>query len=197
MHHLTKLPVVKDALWEGLSRGGSSQGSGESEGLDDWQVDLDVVDGGSWPLDLLKDDSSLLVQHRVDSSDRVLRALDLDQVDWLHEYWLSGELSGVHDSPGGWDDLSSSSVDGIGVKHDILNLKGDSSHVLLSERTVLGGPLEGGDDTVLNLIKVLDSLGHIDDQVRSGGVWSEAPNLSGTNVLVPAELSSGVGTSGS
>mmetsp|Transcript_4547 Transcript_4547/g.16302 ORF Transcript_4547/g.16302 Transcript_4547/m.16302 type:complete len:510 (-) Transcript_4547:1054-2583(-) len=184
-HHL---PVIEDRLWEGLARGGGPENSGESEGLDDRQVGLDVVDWGSWPLLLLEDDSSLLVQHGVDTSDGVLWTLDLHEVHWLHELWPGVKLGGVHNPPGGWNDLSTSPMDGIGVQHDILNLEGDSSHVLLGERSVLGGPLVSGNDRVLDLVKVLDSLGHVDDHVRSGGVRSEAPDLPGSDVLVPLVL---------
>mmetsp|Transcript_10545 Transcript_10545/g.29798 ORF Transcript_10545/g.29798 Transcript_10545/m.29798 type:complete len:859 (+) Transcript_10545:55-2631(+) len=184
-HHL---PMIEHRLWEGLSRGGSSQDTGETEGLDDWQVGLDVVDRGTRSLNLLEHNTSLLVQHRVDTTNGVLWTLDLDQVDRLHELWSGVKLGGVHNPPGGRDDLSTTSMDRIGVQDDILDLEGDTSHVLLGKRTVLGGPLQGGDDAILDLIQVLDSLGHINNHVWSSGVRSEAPNLPGTNILVPLEL---------
>ena len=42
---------------------------------------------------------------------------------------------------------------------------------------LLGGPLEAGDDAVLDLVQVLDALRHVDDQVRAGAVGAEAPDL--------------------
>ena len=41
-------PVVKDSLGEGLARGGSTQCGGESKGLNDRQVRLQVEDGSSY-----------------------------------------------------------------------------------------------------------------------------------------------------
>ena len=42
---------------------------------------------------------------------------------------------------------------------------------------LLSGPLEAGNDAVLDLVKVLDSLGAVNHQVGSVGVGAEAPNL--------------------
>ena len=57
------LPVIEDTLREGLAGGGSAQGAGEAKGLNDRQVGLQVEDGGSGPLLLLKHVAALLVQH--------------------------------------------------------------------------------------------------------------------------------------
>ena len=62
------LPVIEHALGEGLARGGCPEGGGEPKGLDDWQVGLQVEDGRSGPLCLLKDLATLLIQHRVDAA---------------------------------------------------------------------------------------------------------------------------------
>ena len=53
------------------------------------------------------------------------------------------------------------------------------NHILNQPGTayLLGGPLEAGDDAVLDLVKVLDSLGAVNHQVGSVGVGAEAPNL--------------------
>ena len=42
---------------------------------------------------------------------------------------------------------------------------------------LLGGPLEAGDDRVLDLVEVLHSLGAVDEDVGSLGVGAEAPDL--------------------
>ena len=42
---------------------------------------------------------------------------------------------------------------------------------------LLGGPLEAGDDAVLDLVEVLHSLGAVNHQVGAVGVGTEAPNL--------------------
>jgi len=57
--------------------------------------------------------------------------------------------------------------------------------------------LEGSDERVLDLIEVLDSLGLIEEKVGSGGVGTEAPDLSGVGdvpgVVVSEETSTILG----
>ena len=60
--------MIEDALWEGLARGGSPQGGGESEGLNDWQVGLQVENGGARPLLLLGNMATLLIEDGVDAT---------------------------------------------------------------------------------------------------------------------------------
>ena len=69
------LPVVEHALWEGLASSVGPQVSGEAEGLVDRQVGLDDEHGGAGGLRLLEHVTSPSVQHTVDSSNCVLRAL--------------------------------------------------------------------------------------------------------------------------
>ena len=49
---------------------------------------------------------------------------------------------------------------------------------------LLGGPLEAGDDGILDLVEVLDSLGAVDEDVGAGGVGAEAPDLPGLSDVV-------------
>ena len=115
----------------------------------------------------------------VDSTDGIIWALDLNEEDWLLESWLSGELRGIEDSSGSWDDLTTTSVDSISVESNILNVESDTSHALLSHDSLLGGPLECSLHGVLDLLEILDGLGGIDQHVWTGGVWTEAPDLLG------------------
>ena len=69
------LPVVEHALREGLAAGVGPQVGGEAEGLVDRQVGLDDEHGGAGRLRLLEHVTSPSVQHTVDSSNCVLRAL--------------------------------------------------------------------------------------------------------------------------
>ena len=73
-----ELPVVEHALWERLARRRSTELTVEAEGLHDGQVRLDSEHGRSGPLLLREDLATTLVEHRVDTTDSVLRALDLD-----------------------------------------------------------------------------------------------------------------------
>ena len=70
------LPVVKHALGEGLASGVGPQVGGEAEGLVDGQVGLYDEHGGARGLSLLEHVTSPPVQHSVDTSNCVLRALD-------------------------------------------------------------------------------------------------------------------------
>ena len=54
-----------------------------------------------------------------------------------------------------------------------------------SRKTYLfGGPLEAGNDGILDFVQVLDSLSTIDQDVGSKGVGTEAPDLTGFSDIV-------------
>merc|ERR1712091_519021 len=109
------LPVIENTLGEGLASGVGPQVSCEPVGLVDGQVGLDDEHGGAGGLCLLEHVTSPPVEHTVDSSNCVLRALDFNKVDWLHQPGLSSEHGGVEDSPGGGDDLTTSTMDRVRV----------------------------------------------------------------------------------
>jgi hypothetical protein len=83
--------------------------------------------------------------------------------------------------------LTTTSVDSIGVEGNILHVKADSSHVLFSQDTFLGCPLEGSLARVLNFVHELALLGGVNEQVSTGGLGTEAPNLLSI-IGVPAEI---------
>lgn len=57
-----RLPVIKDSLREGLTGGGGTESSVETEGLRDGQVGLDREHGGANTLLLREDLSTTLIQ---------------------------------------------------------------------------------------------------------------------------------------
>ena len=181
------LPVREDTLRESLTGGLRAEISGETEGLLDGKVGLDVVERSTHALLLEVDVTTTTVEARVDSSDGILRALDLDVVDGLEESGASSEHGGVVAATSSGDDLTSSSVDGISVESNIVDVEADSADVLIAHRSLLGGPLEGSNARVLNLVQVLDGLGDIDKKVGTNGVRTEAPDLTGL-VDVPLEV---------
>jgi len=77
------------------------------------------------------DDTSALGEATIDSTDGVIGALNFDQEDGFLEARLSSELSGVEDSSGSWGNLTTTSVNSVGVQSDVLNVEADASHVLL------------------------------------------------------------------
>merc|ERR1711936_1161385 len=115
--------MVEHALGEGLASGVGPQVGGEAEGLVDGQVGLDDKHGGARGLSLLEHVTSPPVQHSVDTSDSVLRALNLDLVDGLQQPGLGCEHAGVQDPPGGGNDLTTTAMDGISVKCHIVQAK--------------------------------------------------------------------------
>jgi hypothetical protein len=182
-----EFPMIEHTLWEGTSRGGGTESLGETERLGDWKVGLHVDEWGSGDWLFSDNDTSTLGEALVDSTNGVIWALNLDEEDWLDESGCRGELASVGDTSSGWDDLTTTSVNSIGVEGNIVDVESESSEVLLSHDSLSGGPLEGGFDGILDFLEVLDGLGHIDEEVGSGGVWSEAPNLLGM-VLLPVEV---------
>ena len=70
--------VVEHTLGERLTRRRSTEITVEAEGLSDGQVGLDCEHGCSNPLLLAEYLATTLVEHGVDTTDGVLRALNLD-----------------------------------------------------------------------------------------------------------------------
>ena len=101
----------------------------------------------------------------IDSTHGIIWRLDLAEEDGLDESGLSGELSGVEDTSGSGDDLTTTSVDSVSVEGHVHNVELDSSHVLVSHGTLFGGPLEGSLEGVLDLVEVLDGRGFIEEEV--------------------------------
>ena len=182
-----EFPMGEDALREGTAGGGGTESLGETEGLGDGKEGFHVDERGSGNGVLSIDNTSSLGEALVDATNGVIGALDLDKEDGLLESWLGGQLGSVHDTSGSGDDLTTTSVDSIGVKGHISDVETNTTHVLVSHGTLLGGPLEGGLHGVLDFLQVLHLLGDIDQNVRAGGVWAEAPDLLGI-IGVPLEF---------
>lgn len=176
---IEELPMVEHALWECSAGSGSSESLGETEGLSDWQVGLDHHEWSALDWLFGDDDTTTLGHALVDATDGVIWALDLDEEDWLLESGLCGQLTSVEDTSGGWDNLTTTSVDSIGVESNILNVESDAAHVFVGHHALLGGPLEGSFHGVLNFVQVLALGGHIDEQVGASRLWAEAPDLLG------------------
>ncbi|KAH3663650.1 hypothetical protein OGAPHI_005051 [Ogataea philodendri] len=172
-------PVVEDHLWESLTTGSLSQITSETEGLIDRQVSLHSEQWSTWSLFLRDNLTSLSVQNRVDTTNSVLWTLNLNQEDRLLDSWLSQKHSSKGSSSHGWHDLTSTSVDSIGVQSNIHDVESDTSQGLTNNWTLLGSPLETGVNVILDFKQVLNSLGLVNDNVRSVTVWTETPDLSG------------------
>ncbi|GIX64180.1 uncharacterized protein BcabD6B2_36150 [Babesia caballi] len=182
-----QLPVVKHTLREGLAGGAGTKGSGETETLRHGQVGLDLNERGASPVLLVEDVTTTLVQSAVHTSHGVLRAVDVDKEHGLLKLGLGSQLTGVEAATAGGHDLTSASVDGISVHSHIQEVEANSTHVLVTQSTLLGSPLEGRVAVVLDFVQVLNTSSHVNHEVGASGFRTEAPNLK-SGVLVPLEL---------
>lgn len=169
----------EDTLGEGLSGGGSSKGGGESEGFSDGEMGSDDVRGGSLDLFFFDNDSSSLIENVIDSSHTVSGSGDFGLEDGFLERGAGGEFTSVVDSSGGGDQLTTSSVDGIGVEDDVHDVDFDGSHVFVGHDGFFGGPLESIFHGVFDFVHELNSLGGVTKNVGSLIFGSEGPDFEG------------------
>jgi hypothetical protein len=179
--------VIEDALREGTTGSGSTKGLGETEGLSDREEGLNHDERGSLDGLFTLNDTTTLGEATVDTTNSIIRALNLDQENGLLEAGLSSKLASEEDTSGSWGDLTTTSVDSVGVESHILQVEADTSHVLISHDTFFGGPLEGSLAGVLDFVHELALLGCINKQVSSSCLRTEAPDLLGI-VRIPLVL---------
>ena len=110
-----QLPVIEDTLRERLTGRVGAQVSGETERFVDGQVGLDVVHGSTGTLLFRNHVTTTTVKNTVNSTDGILRALDLHQVDGLLNGGGGRHERGVADATASGDDLSSTTMDSISV----------------------------------------------------------------------------------
>ena len=89
------LPMIEHALREGTTGSGSSESLSETEGLSDGEEGGHVDERSSLDGVFRLDNTSSLREALVDTTDGVIRALDLDLEDGLDESGGSGELRSV------------------------------------------------------------------------------------------------------
>lgn len=123
----------------------------------------------------------------IDTTHAFAGSSDVAAENGLNESGLRKKLQGIEKSSGSGHDLSSTSVDSVGVEFAVDDVESHTSHVFVTKDTLLGGPLEGGNYRFLDFVHVLDTLGDIDDHVGSSIVGSEAPDLGGV-FLFPIEF---------
>jgi hypothetical protein len=186
--------VVEDGLREGLSTGGLAQLAGETEGLVDGEVGLDVEERSTGALLLGVDVTTAAGKDTVDTTHGLLGNLDLDVEDGLEDAGVGKEGSGIEDTTSSGDDLTTTTVNGISVEGNIKDVEADGAHGLLSNGTLTGGPLETRNNGILDFVEVLDGLGLVNQQVGTGGVGTEAPNLTGVSDIPAVLVSENTGT---
>mmetsp|Transcript_14452 Transcript_14452/g.20088 ORF Transcript_14452/g.20088 Transcript_14452/m.20088 type:complete len:801 (+) Transcript_14452:187-2589(+) len=169
--------MIKDTLRESLTRSVRAEISSETERFVDRQVSLDHVDGGTRSLVFSKDMTTTSVQHTVDTTSSNIGALNFDKINGLLETRLSSKSGSIQHTTSGGDDLTTTTMNSVSVKGDIQNVKSATSHVFVTENTLLGGPLEGSNKGILNFVQVLHGLGGINQNIGTRSIRSKTPNL--------------------
>jgi len=149
----------------------------ETERFSDWEVSLNDNQGSTLDWFFTHNNTSSLSKGLIDTTHSIIRGLNFTQEDWFLESWLSSVLGSIEDSSGSWDDLTTTSVDSISMEGNIHNVESDTSHVFFSHNGFFGGPLEGSFEGILDFVQVLDGLGLINKEVRTGCFWTEAPDF--------------------
>lgn len=187
--------MVKDGLREGLATSGSTEIAGETERLVDGQVSLDVEQRSTGTLLLGVDVTTTAGEDTVDTTHGLLGNLDLDVEDGLEQSGVGQHGRGVQDTTSSGDDLTTTTVNGIGVQGDIEDVEADGTQRLLGNGTLTGSPLETRDERVLDFVEVLDGLGLVNQQVGTGGVGTETPDLAGVGDIPAVLVGHETGTS--
>mmetsp|Transcript_57563 Transcript_57563/g.174050 ORF Transcript_57563/g.174050 Transcript_57563/m.174050 type:complete len:960 (+) Transcript_57563:128-3007(+) len=182
------VPVVEDALREGLAARLLAQRGDEAEGLGHGQVGLDLQEGRALARVLLEDAAAPQVHAGVDAAHRLLRAGDLHEEDGLLQRRLPQELRGEAGAARRGHDLPRAAVDGVGVEGHVHDVEADAPHVLLAQGALLGRPLERAVHVLLDLVDVLDSLRDVHHDVRALDLGAPAPDLPRRVVVPPVGL---------
>jgi hypothetical protein len=179
--------VVEDHLGESLTTGGLSEETSETERLVDGKVSLDGKERSTGTLFFRKNLTTLGVKNRVNTTNSVLGTLDLDQEDRLLNTGVGKKKSSVGSTSHGRDDLTTTTVDSIRMHGNIKDVNSNGTHVLAEDGTLLGSPLEGSNNGILDLSEVLDGLSLVNNQVRTGTIRTKTPDLTGIR-KIPTEL---------
>mmetsp|Transcript_6104 Transcript_6104/g.12504 ORF Transcript_6104/g.12504 Transcript_6104/m.12504 type:complete len:288 (+) Transcript_6104:74-937(+) len=181
------VPVVKDALREGLATGLLAQSGNEPEGLGNWQVCLHLNERRALAGILLEDTATSQVHAGVDATHGLLWASDLNEEHRFLQRWLARHLCRKAAAARGRHDLPCATVDCVGVQCHIHQVELDATHVLLTERPLLGCPLEGAVYMLLDLNEILNAYCRVHHKIGTLGLGAPAPDLARHGVI-PVKL---------
>jgi hypothetical protein len=132
--------MIKYRLGERLTTRSLTNIRRKTERLVDRQIGLDGVERRARTLFFTKDVASATIENGVDTAHGCVGAEDFDEEDGFLEGGLGEEFGGVEDAAAGGDDLSTTTVDGVGVEGYVLDVETDASHGFIGQTTFLGGP---------------------------------------------------------
>merc|ERR1719440_2012471 len=171
------VPVVKDALWECLSTCLLTQGRDKAERLSNRKICLHLPERCAFTLILFEDAATAQVHTRVNSTHCLLRACDFHQEDWLLKSWLTCHQCCERAATHWWSNLASATVNRISVQGDIHEAHLHTAHVLLAQWTLLGNPLPGTVDVLLDLQEVCHTLSSVHHNVCTFCFRTPSPDL--------------------
>lgn len=177
--------MIEEALRESLTLSETSEMSGETEGFSDREVSFNDRHRSSGNLLFFVDDTSSLIETVVNTTHSILRSSNFGNEDRLLESRFSSKLASVEQSSSSWEDLTSTSVDGIGVENAIEKVHSDSSHAFFSHDGFLRGPLPSRLNGVLDFGNVLDTLGLVNNEIWTNIFRTERPELGTSFNSVP------------
>jgi hypothetical protein len=99
--------------------------------------------------------------------------------------WLS--IGKRKNSSGGWDQLSTTSMDGIWVQGSIQDVDSHASNTLVTQNTGIGDNLESGNHGVLDFVHELATFSSISDDIWALAIWTKSPDLQSL-CLVPVVI---------
>mmetsp|Transcript_1719 Transcript_1719/g.2053 ORF Transcript_1719/g.2053 Transcript_1719/m.2053 type:complete len:574 (+) Transcript_1719:18-1739(+) len=182
-----RLPVIKRTLREGLSSSVGTKIGSESERLHNRQVGEESHLGCSRSLLLREYVTTTTGEYSVYVTHGFLGNGNITEVYRLKKVGVGGHQRSEAHTTGGRHDLSHTTVNGISMKYNIHQVETASTHLFLTEGSVLGSPGESSYNRLLNLHQVVHSLRGINEKIGSGSIRSEGPDLTCLG-YIPSEL---------
>lgn len=139
--------------------------SGETERFSDRQEAFKNRHGGTSDLFFFFNNTSSLIETVVNTTHSILRSSDFSLEDRFLESRFSGKFTSVEESSSSGENLTSTSVDSIGMENTIHKVHSDTSHTFFGHDSFFGSPLPGRFNGVLDFSNVLNGLGGINDKV--------------------------------
>mmetsp|Transcript_111213 Transcript_111213/g.295559 ORF Transcript_111213/g.295559 Transcript_111213/m.295559 type:complete len:314 (+) Transcript_111213:152-1093(+) len=146
-----ELPVVEHRLAHGLPRGVGAEVRLKAEGLHGRQVRVHHVHGATRLRQVAHHVPTAPGEHVVDGGHAVRGALNLRELNRLHEPGRGQEEGGVGHAPRGRDDLAAATHGTVLGERRVEDLELHAPDPLVAERTLLAGPLEALDKALLRL----------------------------------------------
>uniref|UniRef100_A0A914MJ95 Uncharacterized protein n=1 Tax=Meloidogyne incognita TaxID=6306 RepID=A0A914MJ95_MELIC len=125
-------------------------------------------------LAFLKDNTTTTVQYPIDTTNGCLWTLYFNQIDWLFKD------GSIKHTTCRWNDLTTTTVNCVSVKSHIVNIKTNTTHILITHYTFLGCPLESCYNRIL---KILNSFCHVNQKVCSSPFRSKTPNFTSISCI--------------